>query len=390
MVRYDAIVAGLGAMGSAACWQLARRGAQVLGLDRHAPPHALGSTHGDTRVTRLAIGEGDHLSPLAIRAHELWREIERETGEALLTTNGGLIVSSESRTSRTHVEGFFTNTVAAAKRFNIAHELLDAPAMRKRFPAFRVRDDEVGYFEGTAGFLRPEACVAAELALARRAGADIRDNERVLGYEEDGDGVTVTTERARYRADRLILSLGPWLPEMLEERYARLFRIHRQVLFWFDIEGPLQHFLPESFPIFIWELQGAAQGIYGFPAVNGASGGLKIATEQFSEATHADGVVRDVSDAEISAMYETYVSPNFAGLGRRCVRSAVCLYTVTPDFGFVIDWLPGARRILVASPCSGHGFKHSATVGEILAELTTEGKSRFDIRPFRFARLDQR
>src|SRR6202023_556272 len=148
------------------------------------------------------------------------------TGEALLTTNGGLIVSSESRTSRTHVEGFFANTVRAAERFDIAHELHNA-------------------------------------------------------------------------------------------------------------------------------------------------------SEQCAETTHADGVVRDVSYAEISAMYETYVSPNFAGLGRRCVRSAVCLFTVTPDFGFVIDWLPGARRILVASPCSGHGFKHSATVGEILAELTTEGKSRF-------------
>src|SRR5262249_6227734 len=142
MTRHDAIVLGLGAMGSAAVFQLAKRGARVLGFDQYVPPHANGSSHGDTRITRLAIGEGDHLTPLALRSNEIWREIERETGDSLLTTNGGLVISSASRTSFTHVEGFFENTVTAARKFGIAHELLDANGIRARFPAFRVRDDE--------------------------------------------------------------------------------------------------------------------------------------------------------------------------------------------------------------------------------------------------------
>src|SRR5215469_2880184 len=166
MDRHDAIVLGLGAMGSAAAWQLAKRGARVLGLDQYAPPHANGSSHGDSRITRLAIGEGDHLTPLVLRAHEIWREIERETGARLLTTTGGLVISSPSRTSFTHVEGFFENTVAAAGKYSIAHAMLDASEIRERFPPFKVRDDEVGYLERDAGFLRPEACIAAQLALA--------------------------------------------------------------------------------------------------------------------------------------------------------------------------------------------------------------------------------
>src|SRR5437016_11008855 len=136
MKTFDAAVLGLGAIGSATVYQLAKRKARVLGIDRYAPPHAFGSTHGDTRVTRLAIGEGEHYTPLAIRSHELWRELEQETGTSLLTSNGGLIISSGAATSHTHVEGFFDNTVAAARRFGIAHELIDAAEIRRRFPQF--------------------------------------------------------------------------------------------------------------------------------------------------------------------------------------------------------------------------------------------------------------
>ena len=167
MKKYDAIVLGLGATGSAALYQLAKRGARVLGLDRYAPPHAYGSTHGDTRITRLAIGEGAHYTPLALRSHEIWRELERESGETLLTTNGGLIISSPNKQAFTHVDAFFANTVAAAERFGIAHERLDANAIRARFPEFKVGDDEYGYLERDAGYLRPEACVRVQLQGAR-------------------------------------------------------------------------------------------------------------------------------------------------------------------------------------------------------------------------------
>src|SRR5574340_773134 len=160
-------------MGSAALYHLARRGARVAGIDRFSPPHAFGSSHGDTRITRLAIGEGEHYTPLALRSHELWRELEAETGEELLTACGGLVLSSGSATSHTHVENFFDNTLAAARRFGIAHEMLDAAEIRRRFPPFRVADGERGYLERDAGLLRPERCIAACLRAARRRGATL-------------------------------------------------------------------------------------------------------------------------------------------------------------------------------------------------------------------------
>ena len=385
MQRYDAIVLGLGAMGSAAAFQLAQRGVRVLGLDQYAPPHAKGSSHGDTRITRLAIGEGDHLTPLVLRAHEIWRDIERETHATLLTTTGGLVISSAARTSFTHVETFFENTVAAARKFGIAHEILDAREIRARFPPFRVRDNEIGYFERDAGSLRPEACIAAQLALAERQGAVLHKNERVIGFNEASSGVAVETAGGRYVADRLLVTAGAWLPALVPA-LVPLFRIYRQVLTWFALDESSEQFSPGRFPVFIWELQQGSQGIYGFP-VDGAEGGFKIASESYRETTTADGVDRSIGIEEVASFYAQYVAPNFDGVSARCLKSAVCLYTVTPDFGFVIDWLPGSERVLVASACSGHGFKHSATIGEILAELTTVGRSRFDMAPFRFARF---
>ena len=390
MSRYDAIVLGLGAMGSAATWQLAKRGARVLGIDGFAPPHAMGSTHGETRITRLAIGEGSHLTPLALRSHEIWREIERETGRDLLTAKGGLILSSDARTSKTHVEGFFANTLAAARQFHIAHEILDAAAIRKRFAQFLVQDNEIGYFEPGAGFVRPEACVSAQLDLARKNAADTRVNERVLDFAEDATGVTVRTATATHRADRLVVCGGPWLPSLLDARTARLFRIYRQVLFWFAIDGPIAPWEEDRFPIFIWELQNTNQGIYGFPAIDGARGGVKIATEQYDAETSPAAAERAVSAEEVASMHAHHVAPNFSGLGPTCVKSAVCLYTVTPDFGFVIDWLPGSERVLIASPCSGHGFKHSAAIGEALAQLVMEDKSTLELSAFRFDRFNDR
>ena len=295
MSRFETIVLGLGAMGSATACHLARRGNRVLGIDRFSPPHAFGSTHGDTRITRLAIGEGEQYTPLALRSHELWRELERETGASLMTCNGGLVISSAAKTSINHVENFFANTVAAARRFGIAHELLDAPAIRRRFPAFNIADDEYGYFEPSAGFVRPEACVAVHLAVAQGLGATLRCDEIVRGFDLSDGAVTVTTEKGAYRADRLIVTAGAWLPGLVGPEVSRHFTIYRQTLFWFDVAGRLTPFMPENFPIFIWELQDRKQGIYGFPAIDGASGGVKIGAEHYDAATSAEAIDRIVT-----------------------------------------------------------------------------------------------
>ncbi|TMG85322.1 MAG: N-methyl-L-tryptophan oxidase, partial [Betaproteobacteria bacterium] len=215
MRRFDTIVLGLGAMGSATLCQLARRGNGVLGIDQFSPPHALGSSHGDTRITRLAIGEGEQYTPLALRSHQLWRELERETGTELLTTCGGLIISSSAKTSRSHVENFFDNTLAAARKFAIAHEVLDAAEIRRRFPRFNVADDEQGYLERDSGFLRPEACVRAQLMMAERRGAEIHREERVSRFDASANAVTVTTDKNTYMTGTLIVTAGPWLPGLV-------------------------------------------------------------------------------------------------------------------------------------------------------------------------------
>ena len=388
MDRFDTIVLGLGATGSAVLFQLASRGVGVLGIDRLSPPHGEGSSHGDTRITRLAIGEGGQYTPLAIRSHEIWRELERETDRSLLTTNGALIISSAAKTSITHVATFFANTIAAAKRFDIAHEILDAKEIRRRYPLFNVADDEVGYFEPSAGFVRPEECIRAQLALAGANGATIHRDETVLGFDASNGGVTVTTDRARYWCAQLIVAAGPWLPELADRDVARRFKIYRQVLYWFDIDGDPGEFSPDRFPVFIWELQRKPQGVYGFPAIDGPRGGIKVSTEAFGATTTPHTSARGVTRDEIAAMHRDYVAPYLRGVSSRCVRTATCLYTVTPDFGFVIDRHPHSDRVIVASPCSGHGFKHSAAVGEALAQWIVDGQSRIDLGAFTLRRFD--
>lgn len=385
MAESEFVVLGLGAMGSAAAFQLAKRGCNVLAIDQFSPPHIYGSSHGETRITRCAIGEAPHYSPLALRSHEIWRDIEAESGASLLTITGGLVLSSPSRTARLHVDDFFANTLAAARRFCIAHEILDAAEIRRRFPQFRVRDGEQAYFESGAGFLRPEACIAAQLDLARRFGAEIRTGERVLGLDPLADGVLVHTERDSIRTRKLILCAGPWLPQLIGPRYGAPFRVLRQVLFWFGVED-VRAYGAENCPVYIWELQGPDQAIYGFPAIDGPSGGIKIATQQYESATTPDAVERNVSQAEMSAMHRL-IAPFFTGLTGQCIKAVTCLYTQTPDSGFVISPHPDSDRVIIASPCSGHGFKHSAAIGELLADIATGMAPRIDLSPFSLSRL---
>lgn len=371
MRKFETIVLGLGAMGSASLYQLAKRGNAVLGIDQFAPPHRFGSTHGDTRITRVAIGENAQYTLLARRSHEIWREIEAETGESLLTTNGCLVISSDAPRAPTHVEGFFENTVAAAERYGIPHECLAAQEVRARFPAYKAQDNEKAFFEPGGGFLRVEKCVAANLLLARRHGAHVNTDEKVLGFEQIAGGVAVTTDRGSYAADCLVITAGAWLPELIAENYRGRFKVLRQVQYWFDIDGPIEPYLPENFPVFLWELQGKPQSIYGFPAIDGPSGGFKLATEQYTTETTADTVSREVTPQETEAMFRDYVAPYFNTATGRCLKSRVCLYTNVEGARFIIDTHPEHDRVTVVSACSGHGFKHSAAIGEVVARLAT-------------------
>lgn len=383
--QFDVIIIGLGAMGSAAIYQLAKRGVKVLGIDRYAPPHALGSTHGETRITRVACGEGLEYTPLAVRSNTLWREIERETGALLLTQNGFASIAGKKRAAKAGNAEFLEVTIAAAKAAGIDYEILDGKDFRKRFPAFGVRDDDAVYYDRVGGFLRPELCVETQLKLAKQLGGYVRLNEQALSFEETNSGVRVRTSSGEYTANTLILAAGAWLDEFIEPKLMPGLKVTRQVVCWFRVkEGVrLEDFQPARFPTFVWQVP-AEQISYGFPALAGPEDGVKISTEQYDVAVDPDAMNRTVSPSEQAALYEEYVAPYFPGLDRICVRSAVCLYTSVPDSRFVIDRHPEHRRVIVASPCSGHGFKHSAAIGEAVAQMAL-GEPHIDLSAFRFA-----
>ncbi|HEY2069932.1 MAG TPA: N-methyl-L-tryptophan oxidase [Rhizomicrobium sp.] len=368
---YDVIIVGLGAMGAAALYQLSKRQVRVLGIDRYDPPHDNGSSHGETRITRLSNGESAHYTPMVRRSNEIWRELERETGRKLLDQCGGLIISGTGG-DHMHVPGFFQKTRDNAKANRIDHQIWSAAEIREHYPQFTVYDGDIGYFEPEAGYLRPEECIAAQLELAAKAGTTtILRNTELRGYVERPGHVTVKTPDGTFSARTLILSAGAWIPQILGGEFARLLRVHRQMLYWFEATDA-EAWQPGRFPIFIWGVPDKREGIYGFPEAR-KGGGVKIATEQYDVVTTPGEMTREPTADErheIEALARTHLP----GLGR-CIRTEACLYTVTPDQEFLID--RASRRVIVASACSGHGFKHSAAIGEMLCNLAL-------LQPFQF------
>jgi sarcosine oxidase len=383
---YDVAVVGLGAAGAATLYQLSRRGVHAVGIDRFSPPHIYGSTHGDTRITREAIGEGECYTPLVQRSHVIWRELEAETGQDLLTQCGGLIVEAAGGGSAGHHRHeFLASTIACANRYGIKHEVLSAADIGGRFPQFGLDGDESAYYEPTAGFVRPERCVDAQLTVAARLGADIHRDERVLALEPSGSGVRVRTDQGDHEAGQLVLAVGPWVRDFLQPRQLPLFNVYRQVLVWFELRSGTVDHTPGAMPVFIWGLEDG-DAFYGFPAIDGTRE-IKVATEQLDDATSAEAAALEVDPDEPRAVYDSLIARHLPGVSSRCLRAVRCLYTVTPDSNFVIDDHPDLNGVLLVSPCSGHGFKHSAGLGEAIAQRVTTGTSDADLSPFRLGRF---
>lgn len=373
--RLEVAVVGLGAVGSAAARELAARGHRVVGLDSHEPPHRLGSTHGESRMIREAYFEGPFYVPLVRRAGERWRDVERASGRALLRRTGGLMLGPADgelvRGSR-----------RSAEAHGLPHEVLTPAEVRRRFPDFRLPEGALAVFEPRAGYLDPEACVRTLLELAAARGAELRTGVTVRGWDAEGSGVRLHTTEGPLHADRLLLAAGARLPGLLRGLDLPL-RIERTVQFWFrPREADVLD--PERSPVYVFE---TASGPiwYGFPR---RPRGIKVGFHHGSEAADADAVRREVDEEEVETMRAALEGglPRAAG---ELAETSVCVYTLTPDRHFVLDRHPDHEGVVVASACSGHGFKFATVLGEVLADLLEERPPAFDLAPFRLSRFEE-
>jgi sarcosine oxidase len=363
--QFDAIVIGLGAMGSAASYHLAKRGYRVLGIDRYHPRHANGSFHGQSRIIRKAYLEGSGYVPVVLRAYDLWRELEEETGRDLLTITGGLMLGAPDSL-------VYSGAKSSAISRGLPYEDMGADDVIARFPGFRPSEDLRAIYEPDAGSLNPEESVTAHLEIAAAHGAELHHGEQVLDWSFDGEGVSVTTDKATYLADRLVIAPGAWAPVLLKELDLPLV-IWRTFVGHFDPIAPAAY-VPGVCPIYIWEVPEGTY--YGFPALPGQ--GVKVGRHDTGEITTAETIRREITDEDrgvLRAFFERYM-PLAAGPIDRMVT---CMYTNTPDRHFLIDLHPESDRVVYACGFSGHGFKFSSAIGEALADLVMTGRSTVDV-----------
>jgi sarcosine oxidase len=374
MPTYDAVVVGLGAMGSAALYHLARRRLRVLGIEQFAPGHDRGSSHGATRVIRLAYFEHPSYVPLLRRAYALWRELEAESGQSLLHITG---IAEMGPPDGMLVQG----TLAAAQQHRLPHEFVAAAELMHRHPAFRLPEHYVAVLQPDGGFVAAEPAIAAHVALARQAGAEIRTGATVRAILPAAGAARLRTDRETIDAGAAIVCAGPWLPRLLPDLRLPL-RVTRNVLGWFVPAGP-DLVADGGLPVFLLE---SRHGIhYGFPP--DAGGRVKVAKHHHDDqAVDPEDVDRTVSAAD-ERLIRAALADHLPAVNGPLREATTCLYTKTPDGDFVIDRLPQAPQIVVASPCSGHGFKFSPLIGEVLADLAIAGSTAHDIRRFSLGRF---
>ena len=370
---YDAIVLGLGGMGSSAAYHLARRGKRVLGLEQFTPANDRGSSHGRSRIIRQAYAEGAMYVPLLLRAYELWRELEMETGRVLMQITGGLMIGDPS--SKT-----VSGALASARQYGLAHELLDSTDVRRRFPAFHV-DREVALYEAVAGALFPEDCVTAHIEQAAASGAELHFETPATAWRAIDDGVEVEAGGQTYRAERLIVTAGAWAGQILAGLSLPLLP-ERNLIYWFVPAANPEQFAPGLFPIFIWD--GPGFPLYGLPDLRGD--GPKAGIHHSGVTVDPSDLCRDVHEHEVAAIRQR-LQECLPAMNGSLRSAAVCMYTNTPDEHFAIGVHPTLPQVSIAAGFSGHGFKFASIAGEVMADLATDGQTRHPITPFALGRF---
>jgi sarcosine oxidase len=371
MERYDVVVVGVGGMGSAALYHLARRGKRALGIERFEIPHERGSSHGLTRIIRQAYFEHPSYVPLVRRAYELWRELEAGAGEQLLYVTGA-------------VEGgprIFEGAVRSSVEHGLPFEELDGTEVGGRFPAFHLPRDLQVVYQRDGGFLLPERCIVAHVEGARARGAEVRTGERVLEWSAGENGVRVRTDRREVEAERLVLTAGAWSQDVARLPPGMVVA-QRQVLGWLEPSRP-ELFAVDRFPVFNLALEEGH--VYGFP-IHGVPG-FKLGHYDHEGARgEPDSIPREVT-AEDEVPLRRFAERYFPGGAGRTLDLKACLFELSPDEHFLIDRHPDSEAVVVGAGFSGHGFKFCSVVGEILSDLALDGDTLHDIGFLRLGRF---
>jgi sarcosine oxidase len=375
---FDTIVLGLGAMGSAAAYHLAQRGNRVLGIEQFTPAHEKGSSHGSSRIIRQAYHEHPDYVPLVLRAYELWERLEHDSGSRLLNITGGLMIGAPTAP-------VIRGSTESARQHGLQHEILDAAEIHRRFPPLTPQPDEIALHEPKAGYLVPEESIRQHLKEAARLGAGLHFEEPIESWKADPRSrrVVVKTSKASYEAAQLVISGGPWAPELLSALGLPLV-VTRQVMFWLDPIGGGQAFRSDRFPIYIWQPI-APRGFYGFPSLAGERG-VKVAIHGSNNICSPSTIDRVVTDHDLQPLRDLLAS-RIPSLNGGVVTSKTCMYTTTPDENFVLGSHSDFSNVHIAAGFSGHGFKFAPVIGEILADLAMKGATQHKIEMFSIDRF---
>jgi len=375
-MHYDAIVLGVGGMGSAALYHLAHRGLQVLGIERYNIPHEMGSSHGLTRIIRLAYYEHPSYVPLLRRAYELWRQLEHTVQERLLMITGSIDASAEDG-------DVFKGSRASCDIHHLPHEVLDSGELNRRFPGYQLPQNVVAVYQPDGGFLLSERCIVAHVMAAQELGAEVHGQEQVLGWEPNNHGVALHTDRDHYSADKLVICAGAWGAKLVPE-LAALAVPERQVLAWFQPRRPAL-FRMQTFPVFNIAVEEGHY--YGFPlyGIPGFKVGRYHHLEQRVDPDHMDRQAHR-EDEDVLRRFTARYFPDAVG---PTMALKTCLFTNTPDEHFILDLHPQWPQVCLAAGFSGHGFKFCSVVGEIMADLVQTGCSQHNLDLFRLQRFQK-
>ncbi|QMU30392.1 N-methyl-L-tryptophan oxidase [Adhaeribacter radiodurans] len=370
---FDVMVVGLGAAGSSALYHLSKTGKKVCGIDQFLPPHPYGSSHGQSRIIRQAYHEDPLYVPFIKRAYVLWEEIEKNSGKQLFLKTGGLMLGHPDT-------GVIKGAELSAKMHDIPYAYLSNQEISTRFPAFKPGNNVVGVIEENAGILFPEDCIKAHLEVAATNNSKILKNEKVTTIHTHSDVVEVVTTQGKYRANKVIIATGAWISEFIPELNLPL-TVERQVLYWFKTNE--SRVRVDNLPIYIWEYA-PGKMFYGFPDLGD---GIKVAHHHAGEPTSVHTLNRNISQEEIDSM-RNVISTHF-NLNAAFNYGTVCMYTNTPDERFIIDYHPQHKNMIIASPCSGHGFKFASVTGRLLSQLALNEKPELDISLFSISRFNK-